>query len=551
MSEPVLLRVDGLEKYFPVHAGLLGRQAGSVRAVDGVSFEVRRGHTLGLVGESGCGKTTVGQSVVRLLEPSGGRVLFEGRDITHMAEAPLRELRRHMQIVFQDPFSSLNPRMTVADIVGEALEVHGLAAGRAVEERVARTLERVGIPSAWINRYPHEFSGGQRQRISIARAIALDPRLIVCDEAVSALDVSIQAQVLNLLIELQREMDLAYLFISHDLSVVRHVSDEVAVMYLGQIVESAPADELFARPAHPYSRSLLSAIPVPDPRRRAQRQVLEGDVPSPLDPPAGCRFHTRCPAVLERCRSEEAPAFAVDATHRVKCWHAEGLLGAADWYRLASERSEAAVAQRRAAQPLRPAPAAVSRFALAAAADVPAGAPVAASRPAGRAGSGRARAVLAWSLMSAGLLSIVTASAVAGLWLYAAGAALWLWLRRGGTRALRLGVLAIVVVGFTARVPVSGWQRVRLARSQYEALGQALEARHALAGAYPLRLPELGWRLAAIDPKRVLRDPWGRAWLYRTPGSGGRPYDLGSFGPDGLPGGGDDIGHPFEAVAVP
>ncbi|MCA9510967.1 MAG: ATP-binding cassette domain-containing protein, partial [Myxococcales bacterium] len=336
MSGEPLLRVDGLEKHFPVTAGVLGRTVGQVKAVDGVSFELGAGRTLGLVGESGCGKTTVGECIVRLLEPTGGRILFGGRDITHLPQQELRALRRELQIVFQDPFGSLNPRMTVADIVGEALAVHGLARGADVERRVVEVLARVGIPGAWIGRYPHEFSGGQRQRISIARAIALEPRLVVCDEAVSALDVSIRAQVLNLLVALQREMGLAYVFISHDLSVVRHIADDVAVMYLGQIVESAPRAELFAAPAHPYARSLLSAIPVADPAHRSRRIVLEGDVPTPIDPPSGCRFHTRCPAAFDRCAREEPPAFGVGAgPHRVKCWHAEGLVDDAGWHRVA------------------------------------------------------------------------------------------------------------------------------------------------------------------------------------------------------------------------
>ena len=332
MNRDPLLRVDDLAMYFPVSAGVFGRTVAQVKAVDGVSFELRRGRTLGLVGESGCGKTTVGQSIVRLLEPTAGRLLFDGRDITHLPQGELRDLRRELQIIFQDPFGSLNPRMTVADIVGEALEVHGIARGIEVERRVVDVLSRVGVPASWINRYPHEFSGGQRQRISIARAIVLEPKLVVCDEAVSALDVSIQAQVINLLIALQREMQLTYLFISHDLSVVRHISDDVAVMYLGQIVESAPTDALFRRPAHPYARALLSSIPLPDPARRGRRMVLQGDVPSPLDPPSGCRFHTRCPVAMERCRSEEPPAFAVEDHHRVKCWHAEGLADAPDWH---------------------------------------------------------------------------------------------------------------------------------------------------------------------------------------------------------------------------
>ncbi|OPZ08015.1 MAG: Oligopeptide transport ATP-binding protein OppF [candidate division BRC1 bacterium ADurb.BinA364] len=268
---------------------------------------------------------------MRLEEPTSGRILFDGRDITQLSARRLRPIRREMQIIFQDPFSSLNPRMTALDIVGEALTAHGLASRRDVERRVIELLAKVGLPGAWINRYPHEFSGGQRQRIGVARAIALNPRLIVCDEAVSALDVSIQAQVLNLLIDLREELHLSYLFIAHDLSVVKHISNRIAVMYLGQIVEFASRDSLFAAPAHPYTRALLSAIPVPDPARQARRMVLEGDVPSPLNPPSGCRFHTRCPAVMDRCRREEPPAYDLGGGHFSKCFLAENLAGRSDW----------------------------------------------------------------------------------------------------------------------------------------------------------------------------------------------------------------------------
>jgi ABC-type oligopeptide transport system ATPase subunit len=276
-----------------VTRGVFGREVGQVRAVDGVSFDIAPGETLGLVGESGCGKTTTGRAILRLIEPSGGKVVFDGRDLSQLEGQELRRMRKNMQIIFQDPFSSLNPRMRVRDIVGEALAVHGALKGRDLEARVGELLEKVGVSKAFVNRYPHEFSGGQRQRIGIARAIALNPKLIVCDEAVSALDVSIRAQVLNLLIDLRQELSLSYLFISHDLSVVKHISNRIAVMYLGQIVEIADADELFHAPAHPYTRALLSAIPVPDPRKRKERVPLFGDVPTPLNPPSGCRFHTR------------------------------------------------------------------------------------------------------------------------------------------------------------------------------------------------------------------------------------------------------------------
>jgi oligopeptide/dipeptide ABC transporter ATP-binding protein len=287
--------------------------------VDDLSFDVARGETLGLVGESGSGKTTAGRTILRLIEPTSGRVVFDGTDVTAADADTLRGLRRRMQIVFQDPYASLNPRMRVIDLVGEALEVHGIAKGPEVEKRVATLLRKVGLSPSWINRYPHEFSGGQRQRLGIARAIALEPKLIVCDEAVSALDVSIRAQIINLLLKLQRDMHLALLFIAHDLSVVRHVSDEVAVMYLGSIVEQAPASDIYLQPAHPYTRALISAIPMPTPHRKRERIVLQGDVPSPINPPSGCRFHTRCPFAIDVCRTTAPKWEAVDSDHYVAC----------------------------------------------------------------------------------------------------------------------------------------------------------------------------------------------------------------------------------------
>jgi oligopeptide/dipeptide ABC transporter ATP-binding protein len=322
-SEP-LLRVRDLRKWYPLRAGLFGRPRAFVRAVDGVSFDVAPGETLALVGESGCGKTTVGRAVLRLVEPTGGSVHFAGHDVLALRRPELRRLRRQMQLVFQDPYASLNPRMTVGAIVGEALYVHGIARGSELEDRVAAVLARVGLSPDHRRRYPHEFSGGQRQRIGIARALALEPRLLVCDEAVSALDVSIQAQILNLLAELQQELALAYLFISHDLAVVEHLADRVAVMYLGRIVESAPAADLFADPRHPYTRALLAANPVPDPDAAAAPIAVEGEVPSALAPPTGCPFHPRCPFAFEPCPTVEprlAPPVAgrAAATREVSC----------------------------------------------------------------------------------------------------------------------------------------------------------------------------------------------------------------------------------------
>ena len=306
MSAP-LLEVRELRKWFPLTRGLLGRRVGEVRAVDGISLDVWPGETLSLVGESGCGKTTAARTLLRLLEPTGGSVRYrrasdaEPVDLLALSQRELRRVRRELQLVFQDPWQSLNPRLSVADIVGEALHVHGLARGAELERRVAALLERVGLPADARQRFPHEFSAGQRQRIGVARALALEPRLVVCDEAVSALDVAIQAQILNLLRELQEQLGLAYLFVAHDLSVVRYISDRVAVMYLGRIVEIGPAASVFARPAHPYTQALLAAAPLPDPRRREERRALRGEVPSALHPPSGCHFRTRCPVAEERC----------------------------------------------------------------------------------------------------------------------------------------------------------------------------------------------------------------------------------------------------------
>ncbi len=314
-----LLDVKRLVKHFPVKKGLFARTVAQVRAVDDVTFSIGEGRTLGLVGESGCGKTTVGRTLLRLIEPTSGTVTFQGQEVTGMEGAELRAMRRHMQIIFQDPYSSLNPRMTVGSIVEEGMKIHGLGERTERVAKVRKLLKDVGLMEEHINRYPHEFSGGQRQRIGIARALAVEPKFIVCDEAVSALDVSIQAQVVNLLADLKKQRGLSYLFISHDLSVVEHIADDVAVMYLGEIVESAPKEALFKNPLHPYTQALLSAVPQPDPALRKQRIILTGDVPSPVNPPAGCRFHPRCPSAMPECSVMVPPSFDMGGGHTVRC----------------------------------------------------------------------------------------------------------------------------------------------------------------------------------------------------------------------------------------
>ena len=316
-----LLRVENLKKHFPITSGFLSKVTGQVKAVDDISFTIKQGETIGMVGESGCGKTTAGRTIIRLIEPTDGKIFFNEQNIMDLKGDDLKAMRRNMQIIFQDPYSSLNPRKTVLEIVGEALEVHGIAKGTEKEDIVADLVEKVGLSSRYVNRYPHEFSGGQRQRIGIARAIALNPSLIICDEPVSALDVSIQAQVINLLIDLREEMNLSYIFVAHDLSVVKHISNRIIVMYLGRLVEMATTDELFENPLHPYTEALLSAIPEPDPTIKKHRIVLTGDVPSPINPPKGCHFHPRCPKKMAICSQEEPPLKTVgDNEHTYKCF---------------------------------------------------------------------------------------------------------------------------------------------------------------------------------------------------------------------------------------
>jgi peptide/nickel transport system ATP-binding protein/oligopeptide transport system ATP-binding protein len=321
---PPLLEVTDLKKHYPVRSGILRRAVGKVHSVDGVSFTIGVGETLGMVGESGCGKSTVARSILRLVEPTGGSIRLNGCDITHLGKATLRPHRRSMQIIFQDPFASLNPRMTAGDIVGEPLAVHGLATGAKQRERVAELFDQVGLRPDQMQNYPHQFSGGQRQRICIARALSLQPDLIVCDEPVSALDVSIQAQVINLLIDLQRKHGFSYLFIAHDLAVVAHISHRVAVMYLGRIVEIAEKRELFANPRHPYTQALLASVPIADPRAKRLVPLIDGDVPSPINPPPGCAFHTRCRFAMDRCKVERPELADVGGQHQVACFLNEG-----------------------------------------------------------------------------------------------------------------------------------------------------------------------------------------------------------------------------------
>jgi oligopeptide transport system ATP-binding protein len=319
MAETPLLAVKHLKKHFPIKGGVFSKTIGYVYAVDDINFTLEQGETLGLVGESGCGKSTTGRTILRLIEPTEGAIYFEGQDITNLDKGAMRALRREMQIIFQDPYASLNPRMTVGSIIGEPLEIHKIAKGSEKEERVASLLQKVGLRAEDMRKYPHEFSGGQRQRIGIARALALNPKLIVCDEPVSALDVSIQAQVINLLEDLQAEFGLSYLFIAHNLNVVEHISNRVAVMYLGQIVELASDQELYKNPQHPYTEALLSAVPIPDPTVKKKRIILEGDVPSPINPPTGCHFHTRCMYKEKICEEVEPEFKDIGGGHWVAC----------------------------------------------------------------------------------------------------------------------------------------------------------------------------------------------------------------------------------------
>ncbi|WP_042478879.1 ABC transporter ATP-binding protein [Bacillus ndiopicus] len=328
MAKKELLKVEGLKQYFPIKGGFLGRTVNHVKALDGVSFTIYEGETVSIVGESGCGKSTTGRAILRLEEPTEGTVEFQGTDLTKISKKEMRKFRKDLQIIFQDPYASINPRQTVASVLNEAMHIQNVLPPNQRRARIEELLETVGLRPYQADRYPHEFSGGQRQRIGIARALSVDPKLIICDEAVSALDVSIQAQVLNLLEELQEEYGLTYLFISHDLGVVRHISDRIIVMYLGKIVEIADKTSLFENPQHPYTKALLSAIPVPDPDAKKERIILKGDVPSPIDPPNGCRFHTRCPFATDKCRTEEPQLRTSDLMkegHQAACHYMEDI----------------------------------------------------------------------------------------------------------------------------------------------------------------------------------------------------------------------------------
>ena len=477
MTETPLLRVEHLTKHFPVTRGLLGRKVGAVRAVDDVSFTIDKGETLGLVGESGSGKTTAGRCVLRLIEPTSGKVVFDGTDMLAAPPDELRRLRRSMQVIFQDPYSSLNPRLRVIDLVGEALEVHGLTRGAETEKRVSDLLRRVGLSPSSLNRYPHEFSGGQRQRIGVARAIALEPKLIICDEPVSALDVSIQAQVVNLLQDLGRELGLSYLFIAHDLSVVRHLSHRVAVMYLGELVELAPVKRLFEAPAHPYTRALLSAIPVPDPTKKRRRLVLAGDIPSPLDPPPGCRFHTRCPAVMDRCKGESPPSYEPEPGHGVRCFHAEGVVGDG-WFAEVEARIEARILENQSATLEPP------------------------------------RAVLGTIPRQEQSVPPPPPAPVRNEPLAEAARATPVKRRRHWAQTAGIGLVLLALLSRAVPEVVRRYASER----ELDALRAEIVAKARVTGSLPASLSELGWRLPPILGNRKTSDPWGEPYRYRALG---------------------------------
>jgi oligopeptide/dipeptide ABC transporter ATP-binding protein len=536
-----LLSVEGLSKFFPLVRGVFGRALGELRAVDDVSFRLRRGETLGIVGESGCGKTTTGRSVLRLIEPSAGRIVFDGTDVTALSQRALRPYRRRMQIVFQDPFGSLNPRLRVIDIIGEGIERHGLGSGAAVEREVRALLARVGLPGNWLSRYPHELSGGQRQRVGIARAIAVQPELIVCDEAVSALDVSIRAQVVNLLVDLRREMSLAYLFIAHDLSVVRHIADQVAVMYLGRIVEHAPCAELFERPAHPYTRALLSAVPQPNPRARRSRVVLLGDAPTALAPPSGCHFHPRCPAAIERCSQQPPPVVTLAGGRTLRCVHAEGLEADPDWYPVLEARLREAEAARAASRATRvlPLAAAVPAAPPVVPAAVSSTAPEAASAPARPTFPIDVQGSLALLLVLLGALLTGWGSRWVGLVAFAAGGFSLAvlsprWLR--GPFAERLGrTLALSwLLCLLVSLLVTPLRRTVQAREDLDWLRREIEDYASNVGRPPRTLGELRFRTIERFGTAAPRDPWGRSYRYREPADG-KSWSLSSDGPDGVP----------------